>query len=209
MNNEDRDYDMIRRRMASYNDPPETPADEMWQTVRESWSTQAGKRRHARRVRVWGGAGLGVAAVLTLGIAIGRWTSPQTNPTGPAEVAQASSGESGQISTAYRLAAGEHFREAETLLVLFDSAGEPDDELTGLARDLLSTTRLLMDSRIGEDTEVRRMLLDLELLLIQISQLAGTQDSTERDLVREGLEGSSVLPRLRRLIPDAASTRGA
>jgi hypothetical protein len=59
----------------------------------------------------------------------------------------------------------------------------------------------LIGSRAGRDPEVRRMLLELEILLAQISRLADERDAAERQVVREGLEDTAVLPRLRQMIP--------
>jgi hypothetical protein len=66
---------------------------------------------------------------------------------------------------------------------------------------------LLIDSRAGEDEAVRRVLLDVELLLVQIARVVGERDVAERQIVREGLEDSAVLPRLRQLIPQDRATR--
>jgi hypothetical protein len=82
------------------------------------------------------------------------------------------------------------------LLVSFDTSGKVDADIVRSAHDLAAATRLLIDSRAGEDPEARLLLLDVELLLLQISRLMEGGDQTERQLVREGLEESSVLPRL-------------
>jgi hypothetical protein len=51
------------------------------------------------------------------------------------------------------------------------------------------------------------MLLELEILLAQISRLADERDAAERQVVREGLEDTAVLPRLRQMIPRDAGTQ--
>ena len=93
------------------------------------------------------------------------------------------------------------------MLALFAAESAADADLGSAARSLAATTRLLIGSRAGEDPEVRRMLLELEILLVQIARLVDERDAAERQAVREGLEDTAVLPRLRRMIPQDAGTR--
>jgi hypothetical protein len=113
----------------------------------------------------------------------------------------------GTLPASYRRAVGEHLREAETVLVLFNSSVEPDAELVGLARELAATSRLLTASRAGDDPEVREMLLDLELLLMQVARVVD-DDPTEGQLVREGTADAAVLARLRLMIAAEAERTG-
>jgi hypothetical protein len=108
---------------------------------------------------------------------------------------------------AYRVVVGEHFKEAETVLALFAAESSADKDLSAAARRLATTTRLLIGSRAGEEPEVRRMLLELEILLAQIARLVDERDAPERQEVREGLEDTAVLPRLRQMIPHDPGTR--
>ena len=201
----------VRGRMASPNALPDAYREQMWQTISRSWSEQAVRRDRVRAARQWGGAGLGLAAMLVLGVFIGR-VSDVPGVVGEDYGATALIAEraliGSELSVPYRVAVSEHLREAETLLVLFGSSTDVDDELVRLAGDLAATTRLLMDSRAGEDAEVRGMLLNLELLLVQISRLVDARDTTEQQVVREGLEGSTVLPGLRQLRPERATAVG-
>ena len=75
------------------------------------------------------------------------------------------------------------------------------------ARDVLSSTRLLIDSPAGRDPQMRALFTDLELVLAQIVQLSGTplQDS-ERDLIDRAMRDRDLLPRLRSAVPAGSAT---
>ena len=207
----DTDSEAIRRRIASAHALPAAYREQMWQAISREWSAQVTRRSRVRAGAAWGGLGVGFAAAMVLGIFIGRVSYVPgvggEDYRATALIVEGAAVES-QLSTPYRVALGEHLTEAETLLVLFGNSQETDDELASLARDLAATTRLLMDSDAGEDAQLRRILLDLELVLVQISRLVDASDATERQVVREGLEDSTVLPRLRRLIPERPSSLG-
>ena len=186
---------------------PDADREELWENISRSWDRQGVRRKRVRTITGWGAATLGLAAVLTVGIFIGRVSNaPVSDQSGQAAVPRTprQSLES-TLPTPYRVALGEHFREAETLLALFDASTETDADLARLARDLAVTTRLLADSRAGENTEMRRTLLDLELLLVQVARVVDGDDATEREVVREGVEESTVLPRLRRWLPEESA----
>jgi hypothetical protein len=107
--------------------------------------------------------------------------------------------EQAELPMPYRVIVDEHFRATEALLSRFTAAPEPSDELAGVASDLLAATRLLKASRAGRDAEVERLLEDVELLLAQLARLVDSSRAAEREIVREGIETSAVLPRLREL----------
>jgi hypothetical protein len=109
----------------------------------------------------------------------------------------------------YRLAAVQHLTGAEALLTSYEAearAGRQDDQMQAWSRDLLSTTRLLMDSPAGRDPKLRPLLEDLELVLAQIQQATSGRTS-DRDMVVEGIQKRGVLPRIRSAIP-AGPTAG-
>jgi hypothetical protein len=191
--NEDSNYETARRRLAELGPPAAPPRDEMWQTVGADWRARAERRRRLRTVTRWAGAGVGLAAALVIGVLIGRFSGP--GAVAPPELGSGTA-QTSTLPVPYRIAVGEHLRDAEMLLVSFDTSGEVDADVVRSARELAGATRLLIDSRAGEDPEARRLLLDVELLLLQISRLMEGGDQTERQLVHDGLEESSVLPRL-------------
>ena len=151
------------------------------------------------------------AAVLALGIGIGRMSAP-----GAVEVADNQSGVPADANAAsLTLAAQEHFGQTESLLTMVRSdarSGRVDPMTSEWARGLLSQTRLLIDVQGGSDPTVDDLLLDLELLLIQIVGMGDTGASdeaharTELDLALRSLEEGEVLPRLRAALPALAGT---
>lgn len=174
--------------------------EEMWTVISRSWSEQTSRRKRARAARLWGAAGVGLAAALVAGVFLGRWSATDD----PAERRTASIVDDGSLdrplAMPYRVAVNEHFRNAETLLVLFESAEDADRELAERARDLAAASRMLMDSRAGRDREIRAILLELELLLVQISRLEDAP--TELEIVRSGVEETGALNRMRALMAD-------
>jgi hypothetical protein len=199
---DDGDYGTARVRLAANDAAVEAHREEMWKVVSRSWTEQAAQRRRRRVAGAWGGAGLALAASLVVGIVIGRGSFGPT----PVDEPVARTPRSG-LPMAYRVVLGEHFKEAETVLALFAAESPADADLSTAARRLATTTRLLIGSRAGEEPEVRRMLLELEILLAQIAGLVEERDAAERQVVREGLEDTAVLPRLRQMIPQDAGTR--
>ncbi len=209
--NDDRFEDRLREAARDYHRPPETPREEMWAAI------EAERRRRQAVPRVvilrpawrWG---LGMAAVLLVGIAIGRWMrpTPGTPPLSASPTARAGN------DVAYRLAAAQYLGRTETLLAGFRAdarAGQLDPQFTRQARDLLTSTRLLLDSPAGRDPWLKPLLEDLELVLAQIALLPATRDSQDLELITQGIDQRSVLTRLRNAIPSGLAatprTQGA
>jgi hypothetical protein len=189
--------------------PVDAYREEMWAVISDSWAEQAAGRRRARKAYAWSGLGLGLAAMLVVGIFIGRSTSEVEDSTSPALAIRADAVRTEfPLSTPIRVAVGEHFREVETLLLLFESSEQTDAELMGLARELAATSRMLMASDAGRDAEVRSMLLDLELLLVQIARLVDGGDAVETTVVKDGIVETEAVPRMRRFLADAAAPAG-
>ena len=80
--------------------------------------------------------------------------------------------------------------------------GQLDPQFVAAARDLLTTTRLMLDSPAANDPRLQPLLEDLELVLAQITQLpAEPGRKNEMDLINQGLNQRSVLTRLRTATP--------
>jgi hypothetical protein len=176
--------------------------EEMWTVISRSWSEQAARRKRAKAALGWGAAGLGLAATLLVGIVVGRWSARVGDPEPPAAaILRDSIVLNPPLSMPYRIAVGEHFRDAETLLLLFDASGEadPDPELASLARELAATSRMLMASSVGRDADIRSILLDLELVLVQIARL-DIDDPAEVEIVRDGIVETETLARMQRVL---------
>jgi len=119
---------------------------------------------------------------------------------------------SSAASSAYQLTAVRHLSEAEALLTSFRTRSTTDQQmdaqLGSWARQLLSNTRLLLDSPVGNDPQRGPLLEDLELVLVQIVQLSPGSTSQDRELIEKTLQHDHVMTRLRTAIP-AGSQRGS
>ncbi len=107
----------------------------------------------------------------------------------------------------YRVAATQTLVQAEALLTAYRADEGSRDPLAmqqaaRWARDVLSSTRLLIDSPAGRDPQMRALLGDLELILAQLVQLSGTPlQANERDLIERAMRERDLLPRLRSAVP--------
>ena len=115
-------------------------------------------------------------------------------------------------SSAYQLTAVRHLSEAEALLTSFRTRSNTDQQMDAQlgtwARQLLSNTRLLLDSPVANDPQRRPLLEDLELVLVQIVQLSPGSTPQDRELIEKTLQHDHVMTRLRTAIP-AGSQRGS
>lgn len=120
--------------------------------------------------------------------------------------------------TAYQLTTIRHLAQVEALLTSYrgDAAARApspaaqaraDAQLATWARDLLTNTRLLLDSPAAQDPLRRRLLEDLELVLVQIVQLSPGTAADDRLLIERTLSREHVMTRLRTAIP-AGQTSG-
>jgi hypothetical protein len=199
---------LLRDAARAYHEPPEPPREAMWRAI------QAERRLdRARRpaVRPWLPWAMAAAAVLALGVGIGRLSVPAV-PGGPAPTTPVATAAPRVNETAYRLATLEHLEQSEAFLTLFRTSvqGGGQARLASVtARQLLASNRLLLDSPAGQDRRTRVLLEDLELVLAEIAQLTPQASAGDRDLIREGMERGGVLSRLRTVVPAGTTpTRG-
>jgi hypothetical protein len=231
--------DLLRDSAREYNEPPATPREQMWAAIqaKRSAEVEAAEKaervegqaadgaeqaraeapdpgvlhfRHFRSLRRYGLAA-GIAAILALGIGLGRLTVDRRGSLAtPAPVAV---GTPRVSATAYRLVTTEHLSQSEAFLTLFRASVRVrgDERLASVtARQLLATNRLLLDSPAASDARTRLLLQDLELVLAEIAQLSGEPRSRDLDLITDGLEQGGVLSRLRTAVPAGTSeTQGA
>ena len=221
---DDRFDDQLRQAAHDYNAPPETPRDLMWaRIVAAREAGQADSRidgqvddtidrlvrpirpsnRPVVRLLRWP---VGIAALLALGIGLGRMTAPAPDSPAPTTVVTEAAPRGGDV--AYRLAATEHLSQSETFLTLFRASvrqGGNEQLASSTARQLLATNRLLLDSPAATDNRTRLLLQDLELVLAQIAQLSGRPSSPDLDFITNGLDDSGVMSRLRTAVPSGTS----
>ena len=180
----------------SYHSPLPTPREEMWKRIEE-----ARRNQHVIEIRPWMRWALAAAAVLVIGIGIGRWTAHPPGANAPV----VASADSVRSDVAYQVAAQQYLMRTEVLLTDFraqSARGRLDPQFVAAARDLLTTTRLMLDSPAANDPRLQPLLEDLELVLAQITQLpAEPGRKNEMDLINQGLNQRSVLTRLRTASP--------
>ncbi|GJG88812.1 hypothetical protein tb265_39930 [Gemmatimonadetes bacterium T265] len=111
----------------------------------------------------------------------------------------------GATSAPLRAATEQHLARAELLLATFaaheSGAAAPD---SAWARDLLTTTRLLLDSPAGRDPTRRALLEDLELVLAQLARLPRADTPEERALIDRAIRRGDLLAKLRTAAPAGA-----
>jgi hypothetical protein len=128
---------------------------------------------------------------------------PRPRPSGPERQSEPDAGDD-VTARAYTVASAQHLTEAEAMLTAFKgdlSQGRLDADISAWGKDLLSNTRLLLDSPAANDPTRRKLLQDLELVLVQIVQLSPKSSARDRDLIKGALTDDQVLTRLRIAIP--------
>ena len=182
----------------TYHAPRTPPREEMWARI-----AAERQRKHVIELRPWMRWVVAAAAVLVIGIGIGRWTARQPSAAKVTPVA-ATETDSTQPDVVYQVAATQYLSRAEAFLTGFRADARADAHsarFASQARDLLTTTQLMLDSPAAKDPRMRSLLEDLELVLVQISQLGTAQDRHDADLITQGMNQSNVLPKLRSAIP--------
>jgi len=218
---EDKFAGIVRSEARDYNEAPplsRQDLDEMWEGIEVE---AFGKKRFASpsaesgvipvRRDSWFSARnlVPLAAVLVLGVAIGRFTRPRAVavPDGlPLRVAQTA--DSVGLPEPYQSTTSRYLGQTAALLVSLPAevrAGRADAQYLGRAHDLLLTTRLLIDSPASSDPRLRGLFEDLELVLAQVVRLQSDQSKSELDLIRQALEQRDVLPRLRTAVADISA----
>lgn len=197
---------LLQQARDEYNQPPVPPRDEMWAAIEARKKLRA-QPNQFRKI-VWP---LGIAALLAIGFGLG-WVANKTEKAPGNLVAVNDSTDppvDQPVSPAMASAAVQHLSRAETFLVGFKleaSSRVPDRQLLSGARDLLSTTRILLDSPELQDPRMRQLLRELEVVLAQVAQLQADPTREDADLIVHELDKQGVLPRLRTSIPAGPTT---
>jgi ElaB/YqjD/DUF883 family membrane-anchored ribosome-binding protein len=184
----------------------------------------APSKRGLPRPRPWW---IGVAAALVIGVALGRMSDAPipaadedaalvaeagapadegATPGGDAASEADSDAASAAEMLPYRYATVDLLNRSETFLTMVrsgETAEESAEDVRAWARPLLTRTRLLLGSPAAANPELRELLDDLEIVLVQIAQLPEAE-SEERGWIDEGMDNSRLLFRLR-----AANAAGA
>ena len=203
--------EFLQREAKAYNEPPaNVPCEEMFAAIVAA--RRAGAGAHARTARgphVTRFAWIGMAATLVIGVAIGRFALTKQAASSVALRHADASASLTPMDTnggaSYAEAATAQLARAEALLSAYDASGANagvDKQLSTWARDILSNTRLLLDSPAADDPSRRRLLQDLELVLVQMVQRSpAAGEAEERSHIDRSMERTQVLPRLRSALP--------
>ena len=202
------------------NEPGTAPRAEMWAAIqaarRTSQDAQAGRIAGVTPLRrnPWRLMSV-IAAALLLGVTIDRLVlrkaaSPSVAP--QVAVTPGARPDSGDPARLYRMAAAQTLTQAEALLTAYRASSTPQRDpanarqLGNWGREVLGSTRLLIDSPAGDDPQLKALLNDLELVLVQIIQLSGAPlDASDRELIDRALQDRDLLPRIRTAVPAGAA----
>ncbi len=213
---------------ASYHAPPESvPREAMWaaiqarraqrspaQTVSPAPADVAQPavvvehttRGHGRRFMPRWAVAMATAAAVVIAIGIAR--KPGTVPESAGNVAANGAADTtpagSDAGAAWQVASSEHFGVAETMLTTLSASSDAqgDRQITAWSRDLLASTRLLMDSPAGRDPKRRVLLQDLELVLVQLVESGPVLRADDRNVLDQLLTQSSLLlTRIRTTVP--------
>lgn len=208
--------ELMRDAAETYHRPPEAPLDEMWMEIEQRMSGGADERRNGRAPERWNAfkPWMALAATLVIGVAIGRASVRSASSRGVrtlpsvATTAAPSPRLDSALSSPYEAETSKYLGQTTALLIALPSevkAGRADDQFLARAGDLLTTTRLLLDSPAANDQSMRALFEDLELVLAQVVRLQNNHSRTELDLVNQALEQHDVIPRLRTAAADLSA----
>jgi hypothetical protein len=196
---DDRLDNLMREAGASYRTPPEPPIEAMWRAI--------DGRAFAPRRQRWWMAPLALAATLILGLGVGFWAGRADRteaPTSATTLPEATLQLTSTRATPFVGVATNYVQQMTALLIAVVSelkTGRVPVTTITQARELLSTTRLLLDSGI-EDPKLRDLLEDLELVLAQVVRLRDNDESHDAALINQALNEREVLPRLTYYLAD-------
>lgn len=183
-----------------YNVPPVNPPfDSMWTAIEaEAFAPQV-QSIATRKPSLANNPWLRMAAVLLLGVTIGRFTTrapeaPVIDEPLPVQVVPVASAEG-----SYQLSAERYLGQTVTLLASLPKqlqSGRTDSAYVQKASESLATLRMLMDSPAASNPRLRALFEDLELVLVQVVQMPSSGNATDAKLIRQAMRDKDVMPRL-------------
>ena len=183
--------------------PPEPDYQAMWERIeREAFAGV----RFSKRAPSWRIFSIGLAAALMMGIGLGRFSSMKEAPA--PTVAAVATDTATPASSAYDRVASELLGRTVVLLTSLPAEGRSvgaGERFSNQATELLTSTRLLLDSPAASDARFKDLLEDLELVLAQIAMLQNGRTRQEIDLITDALEERDVVPRIRSAVARLAT----
>jgi hypothetical protein len=181
----------------TYRRPPKAPMDEMWASIEaETFGTRLPARRNLSLLaNPW----LRMAAVLVLGVAIGRG-SMLFQKSAPAPAPQSTTATAQDGADSYQLTTDRYLGQTVSLLVQLPrqlQSGRTDTAFIARANQSLTTLRMLMDSPAASNPRLRSLFEDLELVLVQVVQMPKGGNAADANLIRQAMQQRDVMPRLR------------
>ena len=220
----------LRDAAPTYNEPPTADVDDMWANIAPHLPAALPSPFVARSVRTpwWAQQWVRAAAILAIGIGLGRVSRSTNVSTGVASVVSTvgDATPGGTSVGASRDVERDAVRDASTLSALSgpatdeylgqtvallaslqnDASTAPrNDRLSERAGALLSTTRFLLDSPSGTDARIRALLEDLELVLVQVVQMPSRRSTTDVEHIHQAMSERDVMPRLRTAVANINS----
>jgi hypothetical protein len=204
MKEEDRFDELMRDAVHTYRKPPAVDFDEMWADIEATSHELRATIRPSRATgyRQW----FAIAATLLIGVGLGRVSTSLNKSAAPAPVVQSVASvapartDSVVANNPYEIETSKYLGQTAALLIALPSevkSGRANQQFVARAGDLLTTTRLLIDSPASNDPDMRNLLEDLELVLAQVVRLQNNHSRTELDLINRALEQRDVITRLR------------
>ena len=206
---EERFDEWLKDNAESYHRPPaDVPREEMWDVIVRARQARPAPRRWSLVADRWS---LAIAASLLIatGIGFGYWMRGPVGQQPTGMMVSSQPADSVFTNTTYDVASVAHLTAVESMLTSFRATEpiESDQAMQRLARDLLATTRLLMDSPAAENANRRQLLEDLEYVLVRIVQLDPNAPAEDRAMIDRAIAREQMLTRIRSSIP-AGFSRG-
>ena len=223
MNDDELDA-LMRDAARTYNRPLELPRTEtLWTAIERALPAVDAERPAlsvlrggaatpfiVKRTSLWTSPWLRTAAVLVLGVALGRASvrreTGHATPIGvrTTTIVTPASGR----PRPDQIATSEYLGETAALLSALPSelrATRSDPSYLSRADALLLQTRLLLDSPAASDPALRSLFDDLEVVLAQVVRLHTNRDQTRIDLLNDAIQQRDVMPRLRDAVAENAA----
>lgn len=233
---DDKFDEFLQRAARSYHEPPATPREDMWTrieaerrvrrlagpTQRRRWWVTASALAATLLLGIglgtWMESGKGGPSSLPSTVATGpsataapgASTRTPARPAAPIVAAGRPPASNAAGALTFDAAATDHLGRAEALLTTFNTEsanGTIDPQIGTWAGDLLTTTRLLLDSPRARDPRTRKLLSDLEVVLAQIAQLRSQPDSRsdELEIIEQAVRSQNMMTRLRDATPPGSA----